>query len=308
MAAAFTDANKALSPQARFLTGDNGQPIIYTDVRSEPMARYKKVTLQVPSSTITVNNLLAPASLVKHNLAATPTDVTLDFLPATGFTLGPLDELFAASPQQLRSAYVDEVIKAMVRKVNGYITAKLTTATFNVAGNVTGAANAGVVLSDFAKLRGVLAARDIDVEDEGNIFFVANSQVYTNLLAQPAWAEAAKVGDARATRQLRSGILDVTLGAIPLRDNQMPSSVTSGTRTSTSAYFHRNALAMVTAPLSPPEATVAYSYESFGPLTILIAIGYNQDTAEHILTFHALCGVVPWRIDHMVLHTSTLAE
>lgn len=307
MAAAFTEANKALSPQARFLTGDNGQPIIYTDIRSEPMARYKKVTLQVPASTVVVNNILA-TPIAKHNLAATPTEVVLDYLPATGFVLGPLDELFAASPQQLRSAYVDETIKAMIRKVNGYITAQLTTGTFNVAGNVVGAANAGVTLGDFTKIHGVLAARDINVEDEGNLFFVANSQVYTNLLGQSAWADASKVSDSRAGRQIRTGIIDLTLGAIPLRDNQMPSSVAAGTRTSTSAYFHRHALAMVSAPLSPPEATVAYSYESFGPLTILIAIGYNQDTAEHTLTFHALCGVVPWRKDHMVLHTSTLAE
>jgi len=271
------------------------------------MARYKKVTLNVPASTVVVNNILStPISI--HNLNHTPTEVSLDYLPATGFVLGPLDELYAASPAQLKSAYVDEVVQAMIRKVNGYITSKITTAIFNTAGNVTGAANAGVPLADFTKMQGVLAARDVNVEDEGNLFFVSNSQIYTNLLGQPEWREASKVGDSRASRQIRSGILDVTLGAIPLRDNQMPSSVTSGTRTSTSAYFHRNAMAIVTAPLQPPESTVAYSYETFGPLTILIAIGYNQDTAEHKLTFHALCGVVPWRKDHMVIHTATTSE
>lgn len=307
MAAAFTEANKALSPQARFLTGDNGNPIIYTDIRSEPMARYKKVTLQVPNSTVVVNDILTTPINI-HNLSADPTEVQLNKLPGAGFVLGPLDELFAASPTQLRSAYVDETIKAIVRKVNGWIAAMITTTNFGVAGNVTGASNAGVSLGDFIKMNGVLAARDVNVEDEGNLFFVTNSQTYTHLFGQADWREAAKVGDNRASSQLRSGLLDITMGAIPLRDNQMPSSVTSGTRTSTSAYFHRNAMAMVTAPLSPPEGTVAYSYEAFGPLQILIAIGYNQDTAEHKLTFHSLCGFTKWRTDHMVIHTGTLAE
>ena len=50
MAGAFQEANRVLKPQATFLTGNNGSPTVYTDIRSEPMAKYKKVTLQVPNT------------------------------------------------------------------------------------------------------------------------------------------------------------------------------------------------------------------------------------------------------------------
>lgn len=305
MSAAFTEANKVLRPQAAFLTGDNGMPIIYTDVRSTPLSRYKQVTLNVPNSTVVVNNILTDAINI-HDLDHTPTVVSMNLLYGAGFELGPLDEIQAADPEGMRRLYVDETVKAVIRKANGYIASLVNTTNFAVAGNVTGTSLAGVSLNDFTQMNGVLASRDVDVEDAGNLFFLANSLTYTGLLKDTAWREAAKVGDQRATNQMRSGVLPITYGAIPLRENQMPASTVSTTTTSKSIYFHRHAMAMVTAPLNPPPATVAYIYESFGPLTFLIAVGYNQDTTETKLTIHTLLGVVPWKTTHGVIHTGTL--
>lgn len=81
MAAAFGEANKALAPQSVFLTGDNGNPIIYTDVRSEPQAQYKTVTLQVPNTPGDAVNAITTAPTAA-NLVADATTVQLDYMPA----------------------------------------------------------------------------------------------------------------------------------------------------------------------------------------------------------------------------------
>lgn len=300
MAGAFQEANRVLRPQSTFLTGNNGSPTVYTDVRSEPMAKFKKVTLQVPNTpgnavdAITIKP--TPASLV-----ADPTEIQLDYMPAWGFELSSLEELTAASASQLRQGYVDEAITKLTRAANKYIADKFTVANYSKAGNVTGTAGKGVALNDFTSMFGVLAGRDVPVDDNGKLFFAAHSNIYTGLLKDAEWREAAKVGDSRAQNQIGTGVLPITYGAMPLRDNQMPSP-TAGAYTS--AYFHERAFALVTAPLPAPEATVAYSYETFGPLTILITIQYTADQPKHTLWFHTLMGGKPWRIDHAVLHTS----
>lgn len=300
MAGAFQEANRVLKPQATFLTGNNGMPTVYTDVRSEPMAKYKKVTLQVPN---TPGNAVDAITVkpTPANLVADPTEVKLDFMPAWGFELTSMEEVTAASASQLRQGYVDEAITKIVRAANKYIADKFTVANFSKAGNVTGTAGKGVSLNDFTTMFGVLAGRDVPVDDAGKLYFTAHSNIYTGLLKDPEWREAAKVGDSRAQNQIGSGVLPITYGAMPLRDNQMPSPASD---TYTSAYWHERAFALVTAPLPAPEATVAYSYETFGPLTILITIQYTADQPKHTLWFHALIGGVPWRIDHAVLHTS----
>lgn len=300
MAGAFQEANKVLKPQGTFLMGNNGQPTVFTDVRSEPMAKFKKVTLQVPNTpgnavdAITIKP--TPASLV-----ADPTEVSLDYMPAWGFELSSLEEITVASASQLRQAYVDEAVTKIVRAANKYIADKFTVANYSTAGNVTGAAGKGVALNDFTTMFGVLAGRDVPVDDTGKLFFSAHSNIYTGLLKDSEWREASKVGDSRAQNQIGSGVLPITYGAMPLRDNQMPSPAAG---TYTSAYWHERAFALVTAPLPAPEATVAFSYESFGPLTILITIQYTADQPKHTLWFHTLMGGKPWRKDHAVLHTS----
>jgi len=300
MAGAFQEANKVLKPQGTFLSGNNGQPTVFTDVRSEPMAKYKKVTLQVPNTpgnaVDAITTKPTPASLV-----ADPTEISLDFMPAWGFELSSLEEVTVASASQLRMSFVDEAVTKIVRAANKYIADKFTVANYSTAGNVTGAAGKGVSLSDFTSMFGVLAGRDVPVDDTGKLYFTAHSNIYTGLLKDAEWREAAKVGDSRAQNQIGSGVLPITYGAMPLRDNQMPSPATG---TYTSAYWHERAFALVTAPLPAPEATVAFSYESFGPLTILITIQYTADQPKHTLWFHSLMGGKPWRKDHAVLHNS----
>lgn len=302
MAGAFQEANRVLKPQAAFLTGDNGMPIIYNEVRSEPMARYKKVTLQVPNTPGDAVNAITTKPTAA-NLSAEPTEIQLDFMPAWGFEISSLEELTVMSWSQVRAAYVDEALGKITRAGNKRIADIFTPTNFSLAGNVSGAAGKGVTLDDFTTMFGVLGNRDVPVEDEGNLFFVGNTKTYTGLLKDPEWREAAKVGDARATNQIRSGVLPLTYGAIPLRDNQMPN---DGAQTpkDLSVYFHRNAAALVTAPLPAPEATVQYSYETFGPLTILIAVRYVPDQPRHELWFHALMGVKAWRKTHAVIHTA----
>lgn len=300
MAGAFQEANKVLKPQGTFLMGNNGQPTVFTDVRSEPMAKYKKITLQVPNTpgnaVDAITTKPTPASLV-----ADPTEISLDFMPAWGFELSSLEEITVASASQLRQAYVDEAVTKIVRAANKYIADKFTVANYSTAGNVTGAAGKGVALNDFTTMFGVLAGRDVPVDDTGKLFFSAHSSIYTGLLKDSEWRDASKVGDSRAQNQIGSGVLPITYGAMPLRDNQMPSPAAG---TYTSAYWHERAFALVTAPLPAPEATVAFSYESFGPLTILITIQYTADQPKHTLWFHTLMGGKPWRKDHAVLHTS----
>lgn len=301
MAGAFTEANRVLKPQAAFLTGDNGMPLIYHEVRSEPAARFKKVTLQVPNTVGDAVDAITNVPTVTP-LTNAATDVQLDFMPAWGFELTSLEEVTAASPSQLRNAYVDEAITKLTRACNKKIADLFTPTVFNTAGNVTGTAGKGVSLSDFTKMYGVLGKRDVPVDDAGKLWFVANSDTYSGLLNDAEWREAAKVGDARATNQIRSGVLPLTYGAYPLRDNQMPQAAANSPF---SAYFHQRAAAMITAPLPSPEATVAYSYESFGPLTILITIKYVPEQPHHELWFHTLMGAVAWRKDHAVIHTTT---
>lgn len=300
MAGAFQEANKVLKPQARFLTGDNGMPIVYTDIRTEPMAKWKKVTLQVPNTSGDAVDAITTAP-TPVNLTADATEIALDYMPSWAFEISSLEELSVMSASQVRAAYVDEAVTKIARLANAKIASLFTPTNFSLAGNVTGGANAGVTLSDFTKMYGVLAGRDVDVEDEGNLFFVANSEVYTGLLNQAEWREAAKIGDSRAQGQFSSGVLPLTYGAYPLRDNQMP---LTGTSKPYSAYFHRNAVAMATAPLPAPEATVQYSYETFGPLTILISISYSPAQPKHQLWFHTLMGVKAWRKPLCVIHTS----
>lgn len=302
MAGAFSEANKVLRPQAAFLTGNNGMPIIYNEVRSEPMARYKKVTLQVPNTSGNAVDAITTVPTVS-TLSGAFTDVTLDTMPAWGFEIYALDDLYAASPGQLRSAYVDEAIIKLVRFANDKIASIFTTTNYSTSGNITGAAGQYVPLSDFTKMFGTLAARDVNVDDTGKLSFVAHSNVYTNFLADTNWREAAKVGDTRAQNQIGTGVLPITYGARPLRDNQVPT--VASPLSYTSIYMHERAAALVTAPLPAPEATVAYSYETFGPLTILITIQYVPNQPHHILWFHTLMGVVPWRIDHAVIHKTT---
>lgn len=303
MAGAFQEANRVLRPQAAFLTGNNGMPIIYNEVRSEPMARYKKVTLQVPNTpgdavdAITVKPTAA-------SLNADPTEISLDFMPAWGFELSSLEELTVMSPTQVRSAYVDEAIVKITRAANKRIADIFTPTNFSLAGNVSGAAGKGVTLADFTTMFGVLGNRDVPVEDEGNLYFVANTDTYTGLLKDPEWREAAKIGDARATNQIRTGVLPLTYGAMPLRDNQVAHTTGQPPNHPYSAYFHKYAAALVTAPLPAPEATVQYSYETFGPLTILIAVRYVPDQPRHELWFHTLMGVKPFRKTHAVIHTA----
>lgn len=301
MAGAFQEANRVLKPQATFLTGNNGQPIVYTDIRSQPMAKYKKVTLQVPNTPgDAVNAITTKPTPV--NLEATPTEISLDYMPAWGFELTSLEEVMAASSADLRKAYVDEAITKIVRLANKYIADQITTTNYNLAGNLTGVAGKGVQLSEFTDMFGVLAGRDVPVHEAGKLFFVSHSSIYTGLMKDPEWREAAKVGDTRAQNQIGTGILPITYGAMPLMENQMPGPAAGEY---TSLYMHESAFALVTAPLPQPEATVAYSYESFGPLTILITIQYTADQPKHTLWFHTLLGGKPWRKTHAVLHNST---
>jgi len=303
MAGAFQEANRVLKPQATFLTGNNGQPTVYTDVRSEPMAKYKKVTLQVPNTPgVAVDAIIIKPTAA--NLIADPTEVKLDFMPCWGFELTSLEEVTAASSATLRSAYVDEAVTKIVRAANKYIADKFTVANYSKAGSITGAAGKGVQVSEFTDMFGALAGRDVPVYDAGKLYFSCHSSIYTGLMKDSEWKDAMKVGDTRAANQLYSGVLPITYGAQPLMDNQMPSPAAGNY---TSAYWHERAFALVTAPLPAPEATVAFSYESFGPLTILITIQYTPDQPKHTLWFHALMGGTPWRIDHAVLHTSTKA-
>lgn len=304
MAAAFDDASKALAPQSVFLTGDNGNPIIYTDVRSEPQAQYKTVTLQVPNTPGDAVNAITTAPTAA-NLVADATTVQLDYMPAWGFVLTSLEELTVMSPQQLRTAYVDESIKKIARAANKKIADLFVVGNYNKAGNLTGTAGLGVQLSEFTKMYGTLGARDVPVDDAGNMFFVAHTDIYSGLLNDEKWRNAAIVGDARATNQFRSGVLPLTYGALPLRDNQVPSPTTGNYN---SIYMHRNAAALVTAPLPAPPATVDYMYNSYGPLQILTTIKYVADQPRLELWFHALMGVTKFRTDHAVIHTSVKAS
>jgi hypothetical protein len=303
MAGAFHEANKVLKPQATFLTGKGGMPTVYTDIQSQPMAQYKKVTLQVPNSVGDAVDAITTKP-TPSSLKADPTEITLDFMPAWGFELTSLEELTAASSDQLRSAYVDEAITKIVRAANNYIASAFTVANYSLSGNISGAAGKGVQLSEFTDLFGALAARDVPVYDNGKLYFAAHSSIYTGLMKDSEWRDAAKVGDSRAQNQIGTGVLPITYGAMPMMENQMPS-ISPGSHTS--AYYHERAYALVTAPLPAPEASVAHMYNVFGPLNILMTISYTADQPKHTLWFHALMGGKPWRKDHAALHVSTKA-
>ena len=197
------------------------------------------------------------------------------------------------SPLQVRTVFLDAVLKGVKSNINATVTGLFTTGNFptNAAIATTGHL---VTTAQFLGAMAVLADQKVPVADDPeNMSLLLPSLPYTALLGDSQWTQAQIAGMKTAEFVRETGVMPTAYGMTAKLDQQMPATGASPTRTFTAAYLHRWAVAGVTRPLPPPDAKVVdYTYIDFMGVPVRITVGYNQYPKQgYIVTVDAGYGL-----------------
>ena len=270
LVAAATEASQALMGTNHLMDS------VFLDYKPTVADIGQTLNVEVPAQVTSQVTDAGVADIALTDVSATTTPIVFNKHPYYGFQVRDFEQY--NTPASLRNVFLDAAIKGVCENIDQNIAALLTTSNIvtNAAINTTGHL---VTTAQFLTGYSALADQKVNVTDSQNMSFVNVPKVYSAILGDANWTQAQIAGQQLAGEAHIGGAIDTSYGA-KIKLDQAMSTLNTGTapsRTFTSAYFHRYAIALATRPLPEPDSNIVnYTYIMYKGVPIRIMIGYNQ--------------------------------
>jgi hypothetical protein len=153
------------------------------------------------------------------------------------------------TPADLSTLFMKPAMEALLRKVNRTIANAITSTNFNTYTTVTGAGTSKWARADLTSAWNNLVGAGVPVEDTPNMFFITTPLAYSNMLNDQNFIFQYIVGDGNQTSTQDTAKLRSLYGS-QVKFDQHLSPASTSTTAQTGLFFHRYAIAAVTA--NPP--------------------------------------------------------
>jgi len=299
---ASTKFTQDLAPHAAFLSCTTMNPV-------EPEVKRVNDVVNIPLPTLSGSWVDHQSStLTAGDIANTPIAVTLNKTPSRVVKLSSQEISRMPESPQLLQRTIGIALLQLLDTCSSSIGGLFTAANFDVTGNTDRTGDTGedyITRAQLVNLWGVLAAREIPVNDTGNLFAVTHPTLYAKWTNDADFTKADTIGDAYASAMRTSGNLVPINNLLPLYDSKAPTTLAG--KSYTTAVFHRNATwAQFAYPEAPLSSTVDYRYTVFNGIPVLMVLTYDTNHAATGGAFNTLTMSTLWnygvgRKNHAVL-------
>lgn len=287
---AFNEATHVLAPTHEAINS------IYWDHRpDQPGVLGQTINVAIPVDPTGSVQDIGTGDLILSDVGFTTTPIVFNRHPSFAFPVKDWEQF--NTPYNIKNNLVDASFTGIKNSINAVITSQFTSGNFNV-NSVISATNHVITTTQFTGAQAVLSDQRVPIRDVKNMQLLSPSTPYTAMTdpttgtAGAAWSQAFIVGERTAETIHETGVVPVAFGTQFKLDQQMPTTGTVGSRTFTSAYFHRYAVGGVSRPIAtPPEAlkVVDLTYVDWGPLSLRVMLGWNQYPKGGLI-FQVDCG------------------
>jgi hypothetical protein len=219
---------------------------IYWDYKPEPQQPYTGLNVIIPS--VDESNVVDIQSgpLQPQDTRHANVQIPFNMHYSDSFIIKGFDQV--RTPVQLKNKYIKPKLEEMLRAVNRAIAQNVTTANFSNYSIVAGASDDKFDRVDITNAWKFLANAGAPMEDDGNMFLVMSPTAYGNMLSDTNWIQAYAVTDSAAVSAQQRAKM-VTQYGCQLRYDQHIGKYAAGKEPG--LFFHRYAIAGVTAPMIP---------------------------------------------------------
>jgi hypothetical protein len=229
----------------------------------QPVAKTpgQAVTLTVNIPTVSEGDVanIAGGPLRPTDTAHDSVSIPFDQKLSTSWTVANWDEI--RSPEDLAEKYMQPRMESLLRAVNRQLANLVTETNFNIYTRIDSAGADTFVRADFGTAWNNLAGRGVPVSDSKNIFFVTTPLAYKGMVGATDFYQESIVGVEASMAAAQRAMIAPAFNARIRWDQQIPQYAT-GTKES-GLFFHRNAIAMVTAPLPKSQTGAIKEYTVF---------------------------------------------
>ncbi len=213
--------------------------------------------------------------------------------PQYGFVIRDFEQF--NSPTQIRNLLVDPALKGIAEQVNGVIAALVNSTALNV--NTTISTTGSIITPDqFVQGQVALMNQKVPVLDSPNMTFLQAPTLWGKMLRSDPWTQESQVGVEQAIAAKKMGALRMAYGSQLNYDQQLPTTGTTPSRTFSSVYMHRYAIAAAYRPLPKPDDKVSeFTYVIWKGLPVRITYGYSVSKSGWLVNIDAGYGVTAVR-------------
>ncbi len=285
LVAASTDANQVL-------VGTNSLiDAVYVDYAPVAAAKFSTISIPIPVSvTSQVSDMSSgKATFTAVNAGTKP--VSLANHPQYGFVISDFEQY--RTDEQLVNVFIKPGIAAVAENANGAIAALLSSANLTV-NPVIATTGSQIAPTDLIQGYIRLAEQKVPVLDTPNMSFIMPPRVYGNMLPASSWTQESIASAATAIEARRQGMLREAYGSRTAMDQQMPTTGVAPTRTFTSVYMHKYAIALVSRPLPPAPNNGSNNFCTFTKwknFSIRITMQYSVEYGGWLVSIEAGFGV-----------------
>lgn len=217
----------------------------------------------------------------KHDTVA----IVFDKHPSASWVLKTWDKI--RTPSDLSRLYVKPKLEALMRAINRLFAGLITTANFGTYALISGSGADKFARVDLTSAWINLANAGVPIDDFANLFFVISPTAYGNMLGDTSFYQESIVGKTQAEIAQSRGILSQQLGA-QVRFDQHIASYNSGKEPG--VFFHRNAIAAVTANMPPSGSPAVMETTIFPKPWLPVQFQVEYSLKDQGWLFHLHCG------------------
>lgn len=283
LVAAASEASQALVGTTALMEA------IYVDYQPQAASVGQTLNIPIPAQ---VTGSVADAGVgdpTFTDVTFTTKSIVFNKHPQYGFVIRDFEQF--NSPAQIRNLMVDPALKGIAEQVNGVIGALINSTALNV--NTTVSTTGSLITPDqFVQGQVALMGQKVPVLDSANMSFIQAPTLWGKMLRTSDWTQESQVGINQAEAAKKQGALRMAYGAQLAYDQQLPVTGSAGSRTFSSVYMHRFAIAAAYRPLPKPDDKVSeYTYVMWKGLPIRITYGYSVSKSGWLVNIDAGYGV-----------------
>lgn len=258
---------------------------VYTEY--QPINAEMGVTLNVNIPTVSEgdtvdigNGPLQPTDTAHDTVA-----ITFDKHFSNSFVIKSWDKI--RTPADLASMYLQPRLESCLRKVNRSIAQLVTSTNFTTHTLITGVGADVFQRVDLAGAWANLTAIGVPVDDTANMFMITNPTAYSNMLASTEFVNESVVGVSAAETAQQRAVLLKQFNAQLMYDQHI-ANYNSGKQAA--LFFHRHAIAMVTANMPPSGSSAVTETTVFPKPGLPVQIQAEYSLKDQGWLFNVHCG------------------
>lgn len=214
LVAAFNDAAATLVGKTKFLES------VFKDIDSKAASIGQTINIALPASSTSNVSDLGVGDFTLNDISAGTASVVFNKHPGGAFIIRSFEQY--NSPEQIRTGFLDSLIKGVAESINADIASLVTAANFNQYPTI-GSSTPGIIdKASMTLAMGYLGQGKIPVNDVGNFFLFANPFAYYQMTGDQFWTANTQIGDVKAGSIRTMAQLGQQFGADTDFDQQMP--------------------------------------------------------------------------------------